>query len=99
MQTGDTIIAQATPAGEGATGVIRLSGSDAISIVNGVFKGRNLETVEGHTLHFGRIYEENRLLDEVVVSIYKAPRSYTKENIVEISCHGSPYILQGVMSL
>ncbi len=95
----DTIIALATPAGVGAIGVIRLSGPDAISITNKAFKGKNLEKQESHTIHFGTIRDGEEIVDEVLVSLFKAPKSYTKENVVEISCHGSNYILQRVIKL
>ena len=97
----DTIVALSTPPGEGAIGVIRLSGRDALSIVNAIFRGKDLEKAEANTVHFGRIVEGDQeyIVDEVVAAIFKAPRSYTGEDIVEISCHGSPYILQKVISL
>ncbi|MBE2207368.1 MAG: tRNA uridine-5-carboxymethylaminomethyl(34) synthesis GTPase MnmE [Saprospiraceae bacterium] len=96
----DTIIALATPPGTGAIGVIRVSGPEAIRLTDAVFKGKKLEDQPGHTLHFGSIYdEEGRLLDEVLVSLFRGPRSYTGEDATEISCHGSHYILQEVMAL
>ena len=93
----DTIVALATPPGLGAIGVIRLSGKNAISIVNELFPSKNLLDQESHTLHVGFLKEGPDLLDETVVSIYKSPKSYTGENIVEISCHGSPYIQQQII--
>jgi tRNA modification GTPase len=93
----DTIIALATPPGVGALGIIRLSGKDAIAVVNHLFPSKNLETQPSHTLHVGYLKRAGVAIDEVVVSLYKAPRSYTGENIVEISCHGSPYIHQQVI--
>jgi tRNA modification GTPase len=95
----DTIVALATPNGTGAIGVIRLSGPDAITIVNSVFKGKNLLKQASHTLHFGTITDGDLVLDEVLVSLFIAPRSYTRENVVEISCHGSNYIIQSVIKL
>ncbi|HMS68103.1 MAG TPA: tRNA uridine-5-carboxymethylaminomethyl(34) synthesis GTPase MnmE [Saprospiraceae bacterium] len=97
----DTIVALSTPPGEGAIGVIRLSGKDAIGITNDLFRGRNLLEVEVNTLHFGKIVAgvNEQVIDEVVVGVFKGPRSYTGEDIIEISCHGSPYILQKVLSL
>ncbi|MGV3539508.1 MAG: tRNA uridine-5-carboxymethylaminomethyl(34) synthesis GTPase MnmE [Rufibacter sp.] len=95
----DTIVALATAAGHGAIAVIRLSGPEAISMVNGVFKGKNLEQQPSHTLHFGTIRDGEKILDEVVVSLFKAPASYTKENVVEVSCHGSPYITEQLLKL
>jgi len=95
----DTIAAIATPPGEGAIGMIRLSGNDAIIIANKIFSGKDLMAQATHTLHFGKIVSADKVIDEVVVSIYKAPKSYTGENIIEISCHGSDYILEQVMNL
>jgi len=95
----DTIIALSTPTGEGAIGVIRLSGPEAITLVNQVFHGKNLLEQPSHTLHYGTIRQQSKILDEVVVSLYVAPNSFTKENIVEISCHGSSYIIQQIIEL
>jgi len=95
----DTIVALSTPAGEGALGVIRLSGKTAIELVNGVFPNKDLTQQKSHTLHVGTIREGERIIDEVVVSLFKAPRSYTGENVVEVSCHGSSYIIQELLQL
>lgn len=99
MTSTDTIIALSTPPGIGAIGVIRLSGNDAIRITNEVFSGKDLLKQDSHTLHFGTIKDGNQVIDEVVVSLFVAPKSYTKENVVEISCHGSNYIIQQIISL
>jgi tRNA modification GTPase len=99
MISNDTIVALSTPPGIGAIGVIRLSGKDAITITNDVFSGKDLLRQESHTLHFGTIKDGNQVIDEVVVSLFVAPKSYTKENVVEISCHGSNYIIQQIISL
>ncbi|WP_214226330.1 tRNA uridine-5-carboxymethylaminomethyl(34) synthesis GTPase MnmE [Pedobacter sp. B4-66] len=99
MITNETIVALSTPPGVGAIGVIRLSGKDAIAITNSVFSGKNLLTQESHTMHFGLIKDGNAVIDEVLVSLFVAPKSYTKENVVEISCHGSNYIIQQIISL
>ncbi|MEN9961225.1 MAG: tRNA modification GTPase MnmE, partial [Bacteroidota bacterium] len=99
MHFSDTIVALATPAGVGAIGVIRLSGDRAIEIVNAVFKSKDLSTQPSHTIHYGRIESAGRVYDEVVASLYIAPRSYTKENVVEISCHGSPFIQESILQL
>lgn len=88
----DTIVAIATAPGIGAIAVIRLSGSAAIAITDKLFPSRSLASEPGHTLHFGGLHFEGKLIDEVVVSLFRAPRSYTGEEVVEISCHGSPYI-------
>ncbi|MEM6816948.1 MAG: tRNA uridine-5-carboxymethylaminomethyl(34) synthesis GTPase MnmE, partial [Bacteroidota bacterium] len=95
----DTITALATPPGIGAIGIIRVSGPKAVSIVNEVFYGKNLEKVDSHSIHLGTIRNGDQILDEVLVSIFKAPKSYTKEDVIEVSSHGSPYILQKVLNL
>ena len=99
MDFKDTIVALATPAGVGAIGVIRLSGDRAIEIVNEVFQPKDLSIQNSHTLHYGRIESAGRVYDEVVVSLYVAPKSYTKEHVVEISCHGSPFIQESLIRL
>lgn len=93
----DTIVAPATAPGMGAIGIIRLSGAHSIAIANALFSGKNLPDQPSHTLHVGVLKNKEDLLDEVVVSIYRAPKSYTGENVIEISCHGSPYILQRIV--
>ncbi|GAB4130535.1 MAG: tRNA uridine-5-carboxymethylaminomethyl(34) synthesis GTPase MnmE [Raineya sp.] len=96
----DTIVAPATPPGVGAIALIRVSGKDAIEIVKSVFKGKDLSQQASHTIHFGTIRDEaNRVIDEVLVSIFREPRSFTKENLVEISCHGSPYIVEQILQI
>ena len=99
----DTIIALATPSGVGAISVIRLSGEKAIEIVNDHFKSikknKSLKTQKTHTIHLGHIVNKEVVLDEVLVSIFKNPRSYTGENVVEISCHGSTFIQQEIIQL
>lgn len=98
--TQDTIVALSTPPGQGAIGVIRLSGPKAIPLVDAFFKGKNLEKVEGNTVHYGKIVDENdKIIDECVATVFKAPRSYTKEDVIEISCHGSPYIIEQIIQL
>lgn len=99
-QLSDTIVALATPPGVGAIGVIRLSGPEALSIVQSVFKGKDLTKQPGHTAHFGALLtDEGEVLDEVLVTVFKAPNSYTGEDTAEVSCHGSPYILQKAIEL
>jgi tRNA modification GTPase len=99
----DTIAAISTPPGQGAIGVIRLSGKDAISLVDICFKGKKLSNQPSHTAHFGRIVEQTKMgeqtIDEVVVTIFRGPKSYTGEDTAEISCHGSNYILQKVLQV
>ncbi|OLY91562.1 tRNA modification GTPase [Cnuella takakiae] len=93
----DTIVALATPPGVGAIGVLRLSGAQAIDVVNGLFPAKDLHAQPSHTLHVGAIKKGGEVLDEVVISLFKNPRSYTGEDVVEISCHGSPYVQQRVL--
>lgn len=93
------IVALATPSGMGAIGIIRLSGEGAIEIADYVFKGKKLSRQPSHTVHFGKIIDGDTIIDEVLISIFRSPHSYTGQDTVEISCHGSPYILQRVMTL
>lgn len=95
--THDTIIALATAQGVSAIAVIRLSGKDSIRIVQRVFHGKDLTQQPSHTIHFGTIREGDRIVDEVLVSLFKEGNSFTKENAVEISCHGSPYIVKEII--
>ncbi len=95
----DTIVALATPGGSGAIAVIRLSGTDAILITQKIFKGKDLSQQASHTIHFGTIRDGEQIIDEVLVSIFIAPHSYTRENVVEISTHGSAYIIEKVIKL
>ncbi|UII26314.1 tRNA uridine-5-carboxymethylaminomethyl(34) synthesis GTPase MnmE [Fulvivirga maritima] len=97
--TEDTIVALSTAPGVGAIAVIRLSGDDAIKICNSVFKGKDLEQQPTHTLHFGTIRDREKVIDEVVVSLFVGPKSFTKENVVEISCHGSPFIVKQIIKV
>jgi len=93
----DTIVALATPPGVGAIGVIRLSGEKAIEIANNLFPSKNLAEQASHAAHVGLLQEGNRILDEVVITLFKCPRSYTGEDVVEISCHGSPFVQRQVI--
>lgn len=93
----DTIVALATPTGIGAIGVIRLSGPKAIDIINKLFPSKDLAEQKTHSIHVGFIKEEDVDIDEVVVSLYKNPKSYTGEDVVEIGCHGSPFVQQQVI--
>ena len=99
MYNSDTIIALATPSGIGAIGVIRLSGPEAITIVNQVFKGKDLNKQASHTIHYGTIRNGGQILDEVLVSLFVGPHSYTKENVIEISTHGSNFIIESIIKL
>ena len=97
-----TIIAKATASGISAISVIRLSGVDSIKMVSNCFKtksGKLLTNQKSHTIHLGLIYDKERVIDEVLVSLFIGPNSYTGENVVEISCHGSTYIQQEIFQL
>ena len=93
----DTIVAQATPEGKGAVALIRMSGKEAIHIAGLVFQGKRLEDQPTHTIHLGTITDGSKTIDQVLVSLFVAPHSFTRENSVEISCHGSPLIVKEIM--
>lgn len=93
----DTIVALATPPGIGAIGVIRMSGGNAIRIVDKLFPSKDLFKQASHTIHVGFLKDGETVLDEVVISLFKAPRSYTGEDVIEVGCHGSPYIQQQII--
>ena len=93
----DTIVALATPPGIGAIGVIRVSGALSFSIVSALFPSKHLASQPSHTIHVGLLKWNSETLDEAVISLFKAPRSYTGEDVIEISCHGSPYIQQRII--
>ena len=99
MNNQDTIIALATPQGIGAIGVIRLSGRGAIAITQKVWRGKDLTVQSSHTIHYGHIVDGDKELDEVMVSLFRAPKSFTTEDVIEISCHGSPFILEQILQL
>ena len=97
MHPQDTIVAISTPPGVGALGVIRLSGPEAVTVADGLFS-KELREAAGYSLHFGRVLDAaGEALDEGLLSVFRAPRSFTKEDVVEISCHGSSYILREVL--
>ena len=95
----DTIVALATPTGSSAIAVVRLSGKTAISMANQIFQGKDLTQQASHTIHFGTIVNKKNSIDEVLIAIFKTPRSLTKEDSVEISCHGSHFIVQQIIQL
>ena len=98
----DTIVALATPSGSGAIAILRLSGPDAITIAAEVFRsssGKDISLVSSHTIHLGNIVENDKIFDQVLLSVFKTPNSYTGENVIEISCHGSVYIQQQIIQL
>ncbi|MHA7877984.1 MAG: tRNA uridine-5-carboxymethylaminomethyl(34) synthesis GTPase MnmE [Bacteroidota bacterium] len=95
----DPIVALATPPGRSAIAVIRLSGEGVIELVGQVFRGKDLTQQASHTIHFGTIYDDKQLLDEVLVALFRAPKSFTQEDAVEISCHGSNFVVQQIIQL
>ena len=100
----DTIAALSTPPGTGAIAVIRISGKDSLKICSKIFRKKDSKAVDvsrftSHTAHYGEIVHKNIVMDEVVLTLFKAPNSYTGENVVEISCHGSQYIQQQILHL
>jgi tRNA modification GTPase len=98
-RTEDTIIALATPQGMSALAIVRLSGKDCIELTQQVFKGKDLTQQATHTVHFGTLQDREKPIDEVLVSVFKEPNSFTKENSVEISCHGSMVIVKQIIKL
>ncbi|MCB7480526.1 tRNA uridine-5-carboxymethylaminomethyl(34) synthesis GTPase MnmE [Christiangramia sediminis] len=102
MKLNDTIVALATPSGAGAIAIIRVSGPDALNIVAPLFKAKSKKDLfkqPTHTLHLGNVMDGERTIDEVLASVFRAPKSYTGEETVELSCHGSPYIQQEIIQL
>ncbi|MGF3141852.1 tRNA uridine-5-carboxymethylaminomethyl(34) synthesis GTPase MnmE [Facklamia sp. P13064] len=94
----DTIAAISTAIGEGAIGIVRMSGPDALPIIKKIFKGKDLSQVESHTIHYGHIVDKDqKVLDEVMVTILKGPKTYTREDIVEINCHGGIVAMQRIL--
>jgi tRNA modification GTPase len=99
MNYQDTICAVATPPGVGALAIIRVSGPKSLEIGNAIFKGKDLTKADGNTIHYGRIMDGDKTVDEVLVSVFKAPRSFTAEDSIEISTHGSSFIIRYVLKL
>ncbi len=98
----DTIAAISTPRGEGGIGIVRMSGDEALAILGKIFKpvsGKNIEDLRNFSINYGHIYDGDTLVDEVMVSIMKGPKTYTKENIVEINCHGGYLITEKTLEL
>ena len=95
----ETIVALATPQGISAIAIVRLSGENSIQLTQQIFKGKDLTQQPSHTLHFGSIVDGDKPIDEVLVSIFKEPNSFTKENSIEISCHGSMVIVKAIIKL
>lgn len=99
LATDDTIVALSTSYGIGAIAIIRLSGKRAIEICCSVFDGKDLRQAKSHSLHYGRIVHAGEIIDEVIVGVFRAPRSYTCEDVIEISCHGSLYVQQKIIEI
>jgi tRNA modification GTPase len=95
----DTIIALASARGRGSIAIIRLSGRDSISLVNKSFKGKDLSSIAGNTIHFGGIFDQEQMIDQVLVAVFREPHSYTGENSVEISCHANPLIIDNIINI
>lgn len=95
----DTIAAIATPLGEGAIGMVRLSGTDAVAIAQRLFRGKSLDQVPSHTIHYGHIFEQDQLIDEVMVSVMRAPKTFTREDVVEINTHGGIAVTNEILQL
>ena len=95
----DTIAAISTPLGEGAIGIVRLSGSQAVSIAKSVFKGKDLESVPSHTINYGHIMEDSEIIDEVMVSVMRSPKTFTREDVVEINTHGGLAVTNEILQL
>ena len=95
----DTIAAISTPLGEGAIGIVRLSGSQAVSIAKSVFKGKDLESVPSHTINYGHIMEDSEIIDEVMVSVMRSPKTFTREDVVEINTHGGVAVTNEILQL
>ena len=100
MQT-DTIAAIATAVSDSGIGIIRISGSDALLVADKVYRSpknqKKLSQAASHTIHYGYIYDDNEMMDEVMVLLMKAPHSYTKEDTVEIDCHGGVYVMKRIL--
>ena len=98
MNINDTIVAQSTAFGESALAIVRITGKKAIEIINKIFPNKDLNKVKSHTIHFGNLVYNDEVIDEVLVSVFKEPNSYTKENLIEVSCHGSSYIIKKIIT-
>lgn len=95
----DTIAAISTAFGKGALSIVRLSGSESIEIANKIFKGKNLKKVKSHTVHYGHILNEKEVIDEVLLTVFRAPKTFTREDVVEISCHGGIFVTNKILEL
>lgn len=95
----DTIAAISTAFGKGAISIVRISGQEAIEIANKIFTGKNLKKVKSHTVHYGHIVDNTQIIDEVLITIFRSPKTFTKEDIVEINCHGGIFVTNKILEL
>lgn len=95
----DTIVAISTALANEAIAIVKVSGDEAIPIVNSIFKGHDLSKAKSHTIHYGHIIDDNEVIDEVLVAIFISPKTYTKEDVVEINCHGGIYVTNRILEL
>lgn len=95
----DTIAAISTALGHSAISIVRMSGDDGLTIIKKIFKGKDLTQVNSHTINYGKIYDDKQLIDEVLVSVFRAPKTFTKEDIIEINCHGGAYAAKKILEL
>ena len=95
----DTIAMISTPIGSGGISIIRVSGQEALEIVTKIYKGKDLFKVATHTIHYGHIVDEQEVIDEVLVSVMKAPKTYTREDVIEISCHGGVFVTNKILEM
>ena len=95
----NTIVAISTAFGQGAISIVRMSGDEAISIANKVFIGKDLTKVKSHTVHYGHFQYKNKNIDEVLVTVFRAPKTFTTENIVEINCHGGVFVANKILEI
>ena len=96
---GETIAAISTALGNGAVSIVKVSGEKAIQSVNEIFNGFDLTKAKSHTIHYGHIVDKNKILDEVLVSVFRSPKSFTKEDVVEINCHGGIFVTNQILEL
>lgn len=95
----ETIVAISTALGQGAISIVRLSGDEAIEIANKIFRGKDLTKVKSHTVHYGHIVNEDKVIDEVMVTVFRGPKSFTTEDIIEINCHGGVFVANKILEL
>lgn len=97
--TKDTIAAISTALGTSAISIVRMSGEDVFDIIEKIYKGKNLRSVDSHTINYGKVYDGEQMIDEVLVSVFRAPKTFTKEDLIEINCHGGAFVAKRVLEL